>query len=418
MGYRILTNVAYALAFPWLAWRRASGGREWAERLGDVRPRAAGGLWIHAASVGEVAAAAPLVRALRSGGEDVVLTVVTPTGREVAGRTAGEGVEVFFGPLDLAPCVGRAVAGVAPRALLLVETELWPNLIAGARAGGATVGVVNGRLSERSARRYRLPGSPIRGLGDAIAFVACQSDEDRDRFVRIGVPRERVTPVGNTKYDALPAPLPARERDELRDSLGIPADSPVVVFGSVRPLEEEAVAAAASGIASSYPDARMVVAPRHLDRLAPLEGRLRAAGLEFTRRTAVGAGAPPAGSGVLLDTTGELSNLYAIATVAFVGGSLGPYGGHNPLEPAAHGVPVLLGPSTESCAESAERLVSAGGAAVVRDGNELTAGILSLLADPGKREEAAARAIEAIEAGRGATGRTMALLRDAGVIET
>jgi 3-deoxy-D-manno-octulosonic-acid transferase len=414
--YRVLTTVVYPAAAGWAALHRGSGREEWAERMGRLPRAARGGVWVHAASVGELVAAGPLVRALASRGEEVYLTVVTPSGRRTAEGSLDEHATLSFAPLDFVPSVRRALDAVSPRAVLLVETELWPNLIVEAVRLGAVVGVVNGRLSERSARRYALPGSPLRGAADLVSFVACQSGRDRSRFLRVGFPDEKVQIAGNTKFDALPRPLPEAEKSALRASLGIPEGSPVVVLGSVRPLEEGTAVGAAREVLSRNADAHVVVAPRHLDRAPALVSALDAAGVPSARRSDPGAGRAEESRAVVLDTTGELSRVYAIADVAFVGGSLGPYGGHNPLEPAAHGVPVLFGPHTESCRDSAERLLAAGGGSVVgRD--ELAASVLGLLEDPAERETMASGAIAAVESGRGATERTLVVLESAGVIE-
>lgn len=414
--YRALTSAVYPVAAGWAALHRGSSREEWAERMGRLPRAAPGGIWIHAASVGELVAAGPLVRALASRGEEILLSVVTPSGRRVADASLDEHATLSFAPLDFVPSVRRALELVSPRAVLLVETELWPNLIVEAARGGAVVGVVNGRLSERSARRYTLPVSPLPGAADLVSFVACQSGSDRNRFLRVGFPEQKVEIAGNTKFDALPQPLPEEQRRALRASLGIPDGSPAVVFGSVRPLEEEPVARATEQVLSRIAEARVVVAPRHLDRAAPLLSALDAAGVRAVRRSDPGSGRPAESRTVVLDTTGELAEVYAVADVAFVGGSLGPYGGHNPLEPAAHGVPVLFGPNTESCRDSAERLLAAGGGSVVGP-DELAGAVVGLLEDAAARGAMASGALAAVESGRGATERTLGVLESTGVIE-
>jgi 3-deoxy-D-manno-octulosonic-acid transferase len=409
--YRALTNAVCFLAAPWAAAKRASRDEEWVERLGGGRAVPPGGVWVHAASVGEVAAAAPLMRALVEGGVPVLLTVLTRAGRDVAARAWGEGVTVAFAPLDFVPSVRSVLRRTRPRALLLVETELWPNLIVEAARAGAVVGVVNGRLSPRSAGRYLLPGSPVRGLGRLLSFVACQSDDDGRRFVALGAAASGVVVAGNMKYDALARPLCENERSRLRDSLGIPPSAPVVVFGSVRPAEEDFVAGAAAGIAAVVPGVFLIVAPRHLERAGPLLTRLGEEGLAPVRRSMPGPNPGGVARTIVLDSTGELSRVYSIATVAFVGGTLAPYGGHNPLEPAAHGVPVLIGPHTESCRDSAARLTAAGGAIVVEGAAALRDAALRLLSDEGARRAVGEAARAVVDEGRGATARTVELMR-------
>lgn len=409
--YGVLTEAAWVAARPFVQWKRARGGREWSERLGDLPGVRAGAVWIHAASVGEVGAASPLVQSLAARGVRVLLTVLTPTGRGVAERLAGESVTVAFPPLDFGSPVRKALSRVAPSALVVVETELWPNLLLTAAAAGVPVCVVNGRLSERSVRRYRLPGFPLPELRASIALVACRSGTDMARYRSLGFPPERLEVVGDMKFDALAGPPPAEERDRLRHILGGPGTR-VVVFGSVRPREERAVASAAAAV-QREPGVRAVVAPRHLSRVRPVVEALSAAGVSVDAWSSL-AGARPAGA-VVLDTIGELGRLYSVADVAFVGGTLAPYGGHNPLEPAANGVPVLLGPHTKSCEEAARLLVSAGAAATVADGAELRDVLLALLGDRPRREAMGRSAVEAVDSQRGATGRVVRLLESRGV---
>ena len=415
-AYRVVSSVAGAVAIPFL---RALGARrnEWRERLGEMPQVRPGCIWVHAASVGEVRAASPVVAALTERGAHVLLTVVTPTGFESAARLARPGVSVAFAPLDIVRSVRRALDAVRPRALLLVETELWPNLIAEASSGGIAVGVVNGRLSARSARRYRSWWSPVRGPAAGLAFAACRTERDAASFLAMGVRADAVTVTGNTKFETAVAPLSDAEREELRRSLGLRGSGPVVVFGSVRPREERAVAEAAAAVARDHPDACFLVAPRHLARVDAVSRRLAAAGLTVARRTdpAALSSAPRA---VVLDTTGELGRAYGIAAVAFVGGSLAPYGGHNPLEPASLGIPVLIGPHVESCRDSADALLRAGAAASVRSAGELSAAISRFLSDPDLRARASGSALAVVASGRGAGDRTVALLTKVGVLKT
>lgn len=415
--YRVLTGVLWAAALPWAAARRAAGSEEWAERMGRFPFGRPSSVWVHAASVGEVAAAAPLLKLLSERADDVVLTVVTPTGRGHAERTFGGGLPVAFAPLDFVPAVRGAIAALRPRLLLLTETELWPNTIVEADRAGVTVGVVNGRMSPSSLKRYTMPGSPFAAVARRLAFVAARSEADAGRFVRFGVDTSRVAAVGDMKYDKLEAPLSDAARREIRGALGIPEGAAVVVFGSVRGREERAVASASAELAGSFPGLVAVVAPRHLERVDGVVAALSAAGVDAVRRASDGARGVGAGGAVVLDSTGELARVYSIADVAFVGGTLADYGGHDPLEPAAQGVPVILGPHTESCAESAERLLSGGGAVSVERPGGLAEAARGLLSDEGARAEAGRRALEAVESGRGAAARAIAFMRSMGVLD-
>ncbi len=408
-AYRTLTYGLWCVA----ALSRAFGGPAWAERLGRISGVGPGAIWIHAASVGEITGAWPLVRAL-SDEANVVLTVMTPTGVARARELAGGRTTVAYAPLDLVPAVRTGLARVRPRALLIVETEIWPNLMVEAARAGAKVAIVNGRLTEGSLRRYRMVCPLLRAVRDAVSLVLCQSASDRDRFLSLGLPPARVAVVGSTKYDVLAAPAPEEKRLSVRGALGLPEGASVVVFGSVRPAEEGAVAEAAAEILDARPDAWVVVAPRHLSRVEPLSRRFAALGASVYRRSEPAGDSP--GRVILLDTTGELPEVYSVADVAFVGGSLAPYGGHNPLEPAAQGVPVLLGPHTGNCRDAAESLLEAGAAFVVLDAADLGRATLRLLEDDAARREAGARALSAVQAGRGATQRTLELLKAEGIV--
>lgn len=406
--YRAATSAVW-LAAGWVLKLHARGSAPWRERLGELPRARRGTIWVHAASVGEVSAALPLVRALRGRGRPVLLTVVTPSGRAVAREQAPEGVDVAHPPLDFVVPVRSALDHVRPDALLLVETEIWPTLLFEAGAGGAVVGIVNGRLSDRSARRYGGPLSPLPGAIEAISFVACRSDEDRGRFVDVGFPEGIVEVVGDTKFDSVARPPGEERRRATREALGVPGGAPGVVYGSVRPMEEEAVAAVISAIDAEFPAVWQIVAPRHLERVEPLTRVLAAAGVRPIARSTARAERPPSRV-IVLDTTGELQEVYSIASVAFVGGTLAPYGGHNPLEPAAAGVPVVLGPHTESCAESARALIEGGGAVLVRSSEELREAVRRLLRRDDLRRRAAEGALEVVERGRGATERTLEIL--------
>ena len=289
--YRVVTNALWPVAVSAAAVRTVTGSPEWRQRVGRMPPVATGALWLHAASVGEVAAVAPLAGALAARPSGVLLTVVSPTGRDAAERSL-ENLTVSLAPLDFVAAVRRVLRSVAPRALLLTETELWPNTIYESAEAGVPVGMVNGRLSERSLKRYAMLGSPLRGVVPRVSFAACRSEDDAARFRELGVVRERVTAVGDMKFDKLAAPLGDSERSELRASLGIPADACVAVFGSVRPREENAVASVVAAMASEFPGSHAVIAPRHLERVPRVAEALASRGVASRLRSAGGSGDP------------------------------------------------------------------------------------------------------------------------------
>ena len=395
---------------------RESRGDEWSQRTGTMPPLAPGGIWVHAASVGEVAGVAPLVRALADVA-GVVLTVVTPTGRESALRSVKEHADVLFAPLDLAPAVRKTLASLKPRLLILTETELWPNTIIQAAAAGVPVGVVNGRMSARSLRRYRMPGSPLAGLGESLSFVAARSSEDAGRFEALGVARGRIRVTGDLKYDKLERPLEQSERRALSASLGLPESAPVVVFGSVRPKEEPQVAHAAARLLGSFPELHVLAAPRHMDRVAELFKALREAGARPVVLVSEEEERRGNARAHVLDSTGTLAKAYSVGSVAFVGGTLAPYGGHDPLEPAAQGVPVVMGPHTESCREAAAALLAGGAARIVENGEGLARAVAGLLEDEVALARAGKAALDVVDAGRGAVDRTLDFLRSVGVLD-
>jgi 3-deoxy-D-manno-octulosonic-acid transferase len=290
-----------------------------------------------------------------------------------------------------------------------VETELWPNLLHAARAGGVRVVLLNGRLAGRKMDRYRWLSGLYRPLLEQMARVGAQSAEDAARFVELGAGRDRLAVTGNVKYDL---PVPEVGAPELRRRLGLADERPVFVAGSTAAGEEEAVLEAFDGVRERLPDLLLVLAPRRLSRIDEVETWVRTRELRVGRLSALEAGAA-ALDVLLVDTMGLLFALYQLASVAFVGGSLAPVGGHNVLEPAAVGVPVLFGPHTENSAEPARALEQAGGGIRVSSARQLGHELDSLFRDPARRADVARRASQVVLANRGAMERSLGLLFDA-----
>ncbi len=414
-----------ALASPILLARMLATGKYRAgfgERLGRYPARvaalsAARPVWVHAVSVGETVAALPLVAAIRVSRPDLplLLSTVTPTGQATARERAREAAAVCYFPFDLAGPVRRALDAVRPRLVLLMETEIWPVFLLEASRRGVPVGVANGRLSDRSFRRYRRVRPLLARCLQSLAFVGAQTRVDADRFVALGAPPERTVVTGNLKVDqATAAPGPgAATPASLEAALGLPA-SPRFVAGSTHRGEEPAVLDAFARLRTRVPDLRLVLAPRHPERLAEVSRLLDERGWRWQRRSErPGPPGEPAPDVILVDTMGELSALYGIADVVFVGGSLVPTGGHSLLEPAAHARAPLHGPHMHNFREVTRALAEAGGAVPVADATSLADAALALLADPARRAELGARAQAVLEAGRGATARTLALVEGA-----
>ncbi len=373
--------LAYLPAF--LARRRRAGyGRNLAQRLGRLghglppEPRC----WIHAVSVGESAAAVPLVEGIRRRWPElgIVVTTITPTGaRIVAERLAGTAVHRYF-PIDLPGPVGRALDAARPRFFIAIETELWPNFLRALARRRVPAMIANGRISDRSFRRYHWVRGLMRRVLADVAVFAMQTEEDARRIIALGAPRERVVVTGNLKSDLLPEASPDDAR--WRERLGFGADARLWIAGSTHRGEEALVLDAFAQARARCPQLALILAPRHPERTGEVEALIRERGLGAVRRSRLPGDAAP-GAIVILDTVGELAALYALAEVVFVGGSLVPVGGHNVLEPAMRGKPVLTGPHTSNFREGVELLQRSGGGLVVKDGADLARELRRLLED-------------------------------------
>jgi 3-deoxy-D-manno-octulosonic-acid transferase len=411
MVYGVLTRVAAPAVFAATLVRAAKDPAyrtHLGERFGLGRRVAAPSLWLHAVSVGEVSAAAALVRALRASHPDIpfVLTTATPTGRAQAATLFGTDVEVRFLPYDTAGSVRRFLARIRPRAAIIMETELWPNLLRECGRRGVPVLFASARLAARSVPRYRRFGT-LFSAGLRKAWVAAQSTADADRFIALGADPARTLVVGNVKFDMRPGEAVAENGRELRRRyLGA---RPVWTAGSTHEGEEDIVLDAHTALERAVGGALLVLVPRHPQRFEGVAALLERRGLVFDRRCRSETVRPEA-QVLLLDTMGELQNFYAASDTAFVGGSLVPVGGHNLLEPAALGVPVITGPHTQNGSEIARLLIEAGGALEVADAAALADAAGRLLADPGLRERMGESARRFVETHRGSLARLLALI--------
>lgn len=378
------------------------------QRLGFV-PVAPGGdrFWVHAVSVGEVMAAVPLVQALRTRwpGTEVVVSTVTATGERVARARLPEAALAFAFPIDLVSATRRAVRRVRPRCFIALETELWPNLLRTLAGAGIPAVLANGRISDRSYGRYRLVRRLFRRVLDDVALFAMQSEEDARRIISLGARPERVVVTGNLKMEA---PAGEQGADRLWRRLLRLGPEPVWVAGSTHRGEETQILEAFVALRQGDGSLRLIMAPRHPERVEEVEALVRARGLRPARRSQPGSDGP--GDVILLDTVGELAALYAVADVIFVGGSLVPVGGHNVIEPALHAKPVVFGPHMTNFRDAAALLLGAGGAIQVRDATELASALRGLLADAGARRARGAAAWTAVRAHQGACQRTVAAL--------
>ncbi len=409
--YRVLSVLALIFYAPWALARSILGIR----KIGDLRGRLGfrkapdlnGGVWVHAVSVGEVGVARNLLAELarRVPERRLGLSVTTAAGAEMARRVLPSYVPAFAFPLDLAGPVERALGAVRPGLILLTETEIWPLFLQRAARRQIPVALVNGRLSERSFSRYRLAGASFARVLSGVALFAMQTREDAARIERLGAPAGRVFVTGNVKYDLPPAP-PFADAPRLASTA---RGRPVFVAASTGQGEDEIVLAAWAGLA---PERRplLVLAPRRPERFDAVAALISAAGHALLRRSVPTAGVPPEGAVYLLDSIGELSSLYGEARLAFVGGSLVPAGGHNPIEAWSAGVPVLVGPHASNFQDIVRDGREIGILEVVADGAELERSLAAALRDPAalaRRGEAARRAV--VES-RGAVTRTADLV--------
>jgi len=418
MIWRAVYITLHLLALPWLLgrlWWRGQAEplyrQDLAARFGrwDDAPEAAG-VWVHAVSVGETVAAVPLLRGLEALAPSAprILTVTTSAGRERARDLLGDSVYLTWLPFDLPFSLRAFLRRARPRLLVLIETELWPLLIHECGRFGVRVVLVNARLSERSAAGYRRLGGLTRNMLDGIDLIACQDSVSAERFRALGARAERVICPGNMKFDALlPGDLSVR-MDRARERLGAD-DGPLLIAASTHAGEEELLLTAFMPMLRRHPDWRLLIVPRHAHRFGAVWRLLERSPLAAAR---LSGGEVAAGSRLLLgDVMGELIALYGLADVAFLGGSLVPHGGHNPIEPAWHGLPLFSGPHLDNFADVAERFAAAGALEVVADAQELARAMESVLDDEELWQRRGDAARNVVETNRGALGAILTAMR-------
>ncbi len=414
---RYLYTLAMYLVTPLLLLRLLARGvrtqpyrRRWPERFGFFKsPGFHGSLWIHAVSVGEVNAAAPLIRALRVDypNAPLVITTVTPTGSARVHQLFGRSVFHVYLPYDLPFAVERFLRQVHPRLALIVETEIWPNLYFACRQRGIPLMIVNARLSRRSLRGYRPLRALARSALSCVRLIAAQSRSDAARYRLLGADPQQIVVTGNMKFD-MPIPVNAvADGAAMRTSWGV--QRPVWIAASTHEGEELAVLEAHRRVVQELPDALLLLAPRHPERFRLVEHVVRGHGFSVATRSVQGAPAPEH-QVFIIDAMGQLMPYFAAAEVAFIGGSLVPVGGHNVLEPAALSTPVLVGPHTFNFEEITLSLIQHHGAGRVADSMQLAHRVLQLLHDPLQRQRMGQAAQEVFERERGAVQRIMQMV--------
>jgi 3-deoxy-D-manno-octulosonic-acid transferase len=417
--YSAALALVLVLAIPWWLLKMLRHGKYRAglkERFGNVPERlrasdAAGCIWVHAVSVGEVLAVAGLIAQLRQLFPDrrVLISTTTATGQTLARKRFGE-ENVFYFPLDFAFAVRAYLRALRPALIVVAETEFWPNFLRLANASGAKIAVVNARISDRSLPRYlRFRGLLRRVLTNIDLFLA-QSEEDERRLLAIGARPERVKISGNLKFDIHPpAEFPAIV-SQLRIGMIAGGAGPVIVAGSTVEGEEEHVLAAFGTVAKVTPNTVLILAPRHPERFPAVASLLESSGVRVRPRSQWNGTDPIDGGVFLLDTIGELGVVYSLADVAFVGGSLAPRGGHNILEPAMYGVATIVGTHTENFRDIVETFRRADAVLTVANAQHLESETLDLLHDAHRRAALGERAANLMRSQSGATHRTLAEL--------
>lgn len=408
--YLLLPITLYHLI--WRSFRQGEYLLRWSERyaLYGSPPRHAATIWVHAVSVGEVNAAAPLVNALREQRPDLrlLVTSITPTGSARIRALWGDTVEHVYLPYDLPGAVARFLRHYRPQAALVLETELWPNLMFGCREHGVPAWIVNARLSERSLRGYRILRPLLSRALRTLRGVLAQSAEDAARFVRLGADPATTRDVGNLKYDI---PLPdSMGADEgvgfTRDFRVRAGDRPAWIAASTHADEEAAVIAIHRQLRGRWPDLLLLWAPRHPERFRAVAQQCVEAGWRVATRRFTHW--PDRDDAVfVIDTLGELVPFYGCAQVAFVGGSLQDIGGHNLLEPAAVGTAIVTGPHLHNFSDIAARMRAAGALRIVADAAGVANEVTVLLAEPDLRAAMVVAGRALVEEGRGALHRTL-----------
>jgi len=420
--YSFLTAVVFVMASPYFLYQALRHNKyvgSVAQRLGylpiSFNLDGDESIWVHAVSVGEVLSARSLISELRASYPKLrlFLSTTTLTGQQLARRSVPDVDAVFYFPFDWTITARRTLNVVRPRLFVMTETEIWPNLLRECRRRGIRTLMVNGRISYRSFPRYRLVRPFMKRVLADIDRFCVQGEETLRRLIELGADPARIVVTGSLKFDSLElSPIPGRGRERVLRFFRVSPGRPVIIAGSTLKGEEEPVIRAFNRIRASGANALLIIAARHPERFDEVERLCRQEGLTVVRRSELPIDAEPRADAVVLDTIGELAQLYQIATAVFVGGSLVPAGGHNILEPALYGKPVVFGPHMQNFGEIAETFLTNGAAIQVRTAGELEETLLSLIGDPVRRARVGAAARALVESNRGARDRTLTVIRD------
>ena len=371
-------------------------------------------IWVHAASVGEIVATSPLIKEFRKEfpKSPILVSVVTTSGYEMANRIIKDADAIIYFPLDLPWLAGHVLKRIRPRVFLPVETELWPNFLKTARQIHVPVMMVNGRISDKSVRQYKHLHSILRDMIGTVKVFAMQSPIDAEYIMRLGAPKELVTVTGNTKFDQTYTDVSPAEKQALIESMGLQENDGIFLAGSTHRGEEEFVLQAFRAVREKHPGARLVIAPRELLRTAEVSHICKSAGFTVARRTElqerVGAGEDV----VILDTIGELGRIYSIADVVYVGGSLIPHGGHNILEPAAHGKAIIVGHHMFNFKDTHALFTKRNACITVNNAAELARETVRLFDDSEHRRRMEAETLAIVSENKGASRKSAIILHE------
>ncbi len=412
--YSALLGLAMLISLPYWLWQRLRHGKYRAglrQRLGAVPDSLTSQeptIWVHAVSVGEVLAVSRLVELLKNRfpSHRIVVSTTTDTGQKLARAKFGD-KNVFYFPLDFAFAIRPYLRAVKPRLVVVAETEFWPNFLHLTHRSGARIAIVNARISDRSWPGYKRFRSLLTRVLRQVDLFLAQTDEDRRRLIDIGAPADRVQATGNLKFDVPPPPSPPIV-ESLRTVFQQAGSTPILVCGSTVQDEEPLLLQAFVNVLASYPKAVMILAPRHPERFAEVAKLLEELGVHFWKRS-LWSGEAIAGGVLLIDTIGELASLYALADIAFVGGSLVPRGGHNIIEPAQHGVATVVGNHTENFRDIVGLFQNRDAVRVVGPA-EFPLVLMELISHPEERAALGRRASDTLQSQTGASERTLAAL--------
>jgi 3-deoxy-D-manno-octulosonic-acid transferase len=421
--YSLLLTLGFVILLPRFALDALRNGKYvtgLGQRLGNIPPVKSEGrptIWLHCVSVGEAQAAQSLVRRFKEAfpNSALVVSTTTVTGQQLARSIFSEhAATVFYFPIDWAWTVRRVLRKIDPKAIFIMETEFWPNLFRVARAKNTPVLLLNGRISDKSFRRYKRIRPFISRVLNNLTLAAMQSKQDANRIRELGMNGESIVTVGNLKFDGAGAAGDNEVTNQLRQRFSFSDGRPLFVAASTHSPEEEVILNAFCIIKEAHPNLRLLLAPRHPERFDHVASLLADSGFSVARRSASAHFDDENANIVLLDSIGELGAVFPFADIAFVGGSIATHGGHNVIEPAAHGVCTITGPHTANFAAITRAMLGEGALIQLRDAadptTELAQVLHELLSDPQRRTEIGARARAVCESNRGATDRTLELI--------